>query len=147
MAARLRRRLLTPACLPCPPSLSLPSFCSVLYGKEAELSPNAAYLEHHGPCVLPDAYLDAGMRRTTASWLVEVSAEFGLHQETLFLASALLDRFLSCARGVPRTQLQLVGVACTLVAAKHEEVRLLPLLPRLCVLPAVSILLCQLAVR
>ena len=103
------------------------------------------------------------MRRTAASWLVEVAAEFGLHQETLFLATALLDRFLSaakvCARpqrasskccsctvqlaadspmpnhycdsshcrclalqGVPRTQLQLVGVACMLIAAKHEEV-------------------------
>ena len=26
-------------------------------------------------------------------------------------------------QGVPRTQLQLVGVACMLIASKHEEVR------------------------
>lgn len=29
-------------------------------------------------------------------------------------------------QGVPRTQLQLVGVACMLIAAKHEEVRWQP---------------------
>lgn len=164
---------------------------SVLCDTEMQLQPSCAYLEHHGPCVSPDLYLDATMRRTATSWLVEVAAEFGLHQETLFLATALLDRFLSSAKvrawlrsgrwsaggwaagetaspvgglgvllmfvaagvathrvfccaqlqpanaspaasaapppvqGVPRTQLQLVCVACMLVAAKHEEVRCL----------------------
>ncbi|EFN51503.1 hypothetical protein CHLNCDRAFT_18031, partial [Chlorella variabilis] len=62
------------------------------------------------------------MRRTAASWLVEVTCEFRLHNETLWLAISLLDRFLSASKGVPRTQLQLVGVACMLIAAKHEEV-------------------------
>lgn len=65
---------------------------------EVELQPSASYLEQHGPGASPELYLDASMRRTAASWLVEVAAEFGLHQETLFLATALLDRFLSTAR-------------------------------------------------
>lgn len=40
-------------------------------------------------------YIDEDMRQRTVSWLVEVSCESGLHQETLFLAISLLDRFLS----------------------------------------------------
>lgn len=63
-----------------------------------QLQPSCTYLEHHGPCVSRDLYLDATMRRTATSWLVEVAAEFGLHQETLFLGTALLDRFLSTAK-------------------------------------------------
>lgn len=70
----------------------------MLYDIEAELRPDACYLDLHGPDASADLFLDAGMRRTAASWLVEVSFEFGLHQETLFLANALLDRFLSSAK-------------------------------------------------
>ena len=183
----------TPQHPPAPHSMPLraPQFprCSVLCDTEVQLQPSCAYMDLHGPCVSPDLFLDATMRRTATSWLVEVAAEFGLHQETLFLATALLDRFLSSAKvrppvgnggwaavgsgggwctsaallvccvgwelraaggyrlwqapaglasslagrqcasrcplaqGVPRTQLQLVCVACMLVAAKHEEVR------------------------
>lgn len=106
--------------LACDPDLA--EMLSVLGDSEVQLQPNAAYLEdQHGPRFLPQLYLDSSMRRTAASWLVEVAAEFGLHQETLFLGTALLDRFLSAAKGVPRTQLQLVAVACMLIAAKHEE--------------------------
>lgn len=35
------------------------------------------------------------MRQLTISWLVEVADECRMHQETLFLAITLLDRFLS----------------------------------------------------
>ena len=72
--------------------------CSVLCDTETELQPSCAYMEQHGPCVAPELFLDATMRRTATSWLVEVAAEFALHQETLFLATALLDRFLSAAK-------------------------------------------------
>ena len=34
------------------------------------------------------------------SWLVEVACEYELHQETLFLAAALLDRYMSLAKVV-----------------------------------------------
>lgn len=117
------------------------------------------------------------MRTTAVSWLVEVGMDFGLHQESLFLAVALLDRYLTATevslivclmhvctdrrpaeaatrsflilgartaatsgapsfleyyqvivnvlawlQGVARNDLQLISVACMLVAAKHEEV-------------------------
>lgn len=35
------------------------------------------------------------MRTAAVSWLVEVGMDFGLHQESLFLAVALLDRYLT----------------------------------------------------
>jgi hypothetical protein len=62
------------------------------------------------------------MRLIVASWVVEVAEEFGLQQETLHLAVALLDRFLSATRGVPRGVLQLAAVAAVLVASKEQEV-------------------------
>ena len=41
------------------------------------------------------------MRAIVISWLIEVASEFALHQETLFLATALLDRFLSVSKVRP----------------------------------------------
>ena len=38
------------------------------------------------------------MRMIVISWLVEVACEYELHQETLFLAVALLDRYMSLAK-------------------------------------------------
>lgn len=84
------------------PRLYLGPPCSVLCEGESELQPIAGFLDHHGPTVSAEHYLDASMRRTATSWLVEVASEFGLHQETLFLGVALLDRFLSSSRVRPR---------------------------------------------
>ncbi len=75
-----------------------------LYATEEQLRPDPAYLEKHGAAVQPALFIDASMRAIAVSWLVEVACEYGLHQETLFLAIALLDRFLthSKARGPSR---------------------------------------------
>lgn len=62
---------------------------------EAELRPSADYMAGHGFEYQPALFIDEGMRRIAVSWLVEVSCESCLHQETLFLATSLLDRFLS----------------------------------------------------
>ena len=61
------------------------------------------------------------MRGILVDWLVEVAAEFRLVSDTLFSAVGLVDRVLSL-RPVPRARLQLVGVACMLLAAKYEEI-------------------------
>jgi cyclin A len=61
------------------------------------------------------------MRAILVDWLVEVAEEYKLHQQTLFMAVAYIDRFLS-EMSVQRGKLQLVGVTCMLLAAKYEEI-------------------------
>ena len=67
---------------------------------EDELRPSANYMLAHG-CERQCLFINEGMRRTAVSWLVEVSCESGLHQETLYLAISLLDRFLSATSVSP----------------------------------------------
>ena len=66
--------------------------------------------------------INATMRGILVDWLVEVGEEYRLQSETLFLAVNYIDRFLSYVL-VARAKLQLVGVACMLVASKFEDVR------------------------
>lgn len=71
-------------------------------------------------CLPPGEYVDRHMRRIAVSWLVEVAGEFQLHTETVYLAVALLDRYLS-TQAIKRSFLQLVSTTCMFLAAKHEE--------------------------
>merc|ERR1719369_1188225 len=61
------------------------------------------------------------MRSILVDWLVEVSEEYKLHDETLYLAVNYIDRFLS-QMSVLRGKLQLVGTAAMFIAAKFEEI-------------------------
>ncbi len=56
------------------------------------------------------------MRSILVDWLVEVSEEYKLHNETIYLAVNYVDRFLSFM-SVQRAKLQLVGTACMFIAA------------------------------
>lgn len=62
------------------------------------------------------------MRKVLINWLHEVSTEFKLKGETLFLTVNYLDRFLSKTRNIPRTKFQLVGVTCLFIAIKYEQI-------------------------
>jgi len=61
------------------------------------------------------------MRAILVDWLVEVAEEYKLQTETLYLAVAYIDRFLSYM-SVQRAKLQLVGAACMFIACKYEEI-------------------------
>ena len=61
------------------------------------------------------------MRAILVDWLVEVSTEYKLNTQTLFLAVNYIDRFLSCM-SVNRSKLQLVGTCCMYIASKFEEI-------------------------
>ncbi|XP_065556710.1 G2/mitotic-specific cyclin-A-like isoform X2 [Artemia franciscana] len=65
--------------------------------------------------------LTPSMRSILVDWLVEVSDEYKLHDETLHLAVSYIDRFLS-QMSVLRGKLQLVGTAAMFIAAKYEEI-------------------------
>lgn len=86
------------------------------YLREAELKnrPKPGYMKKQ-----PD--ITASMRSILVDWLVEVSEEYRLHNETLYLAVSYIDRFLS-QMSVLRAKLQLVGTASMFLAAKFEEI-------------------------
>jgi hypothetical protein len=60
------------------------------------------------------------MRKTLVLWLVQVTQEFGLVQDTLFLAINLIDRIAS-RKSIMSSQFQLLGLACLWIAAKVHE--------------------------
>lgn len=65
--------------------------------------------------------LDWSMRGILMDWLIQVHARFKLIPETLFLATNIIDRFLSL-RIVSLIKLQLVGITALFVASKYEEI-------------------------
>jgi cyclin-A len=60
--------------------------------------------------------INDSMRSILVDWLVEVSEEYRLQNETLSLAVHYIDRFLSYM-SVVRGKLQLVGTSAMFIAA------------------------------
>ena len=75
----------------------------LLYMRESEVKyrPKKNYLEKQ-------AEVTSAMRVKLTDWLIEVQDEYKLHNETLYLAIAFVDRFLS-EMSVTRGKLQLLG--------------------------------------
>ncbi|XP_036327091.1 G2/mitotic-specific cyclin-A isoform X2 [Rhagoletis pomonella] len=67
------------------------------------------------------ADINHSMRTILVDWLVEVSEEYNLDTETLYLSVSYIDRFLS-QMSVVRSKLQLVGTAAMYIASKYEEI-------------------------
>jgi hypothetical protein len=65
--------------------------------------------------------LNDKMRGILIDWLIEVHHKFGLKEETLFLTVGVMDHYLSKAL-IARSKLQLLGIACLLIACKYEEI-------------------------
>ncbi len=61
------------------------------------------------------------MRATVINWLIEVHHRFKLLPATLFSAVKLMDIYLS-RNSIPENILQLLIVACILIACKYEEI-------------------------
>ncbi|XP_024380949.1 cyclin-A1-4 [Physcomitrium patens] len=82
---------------------------------EVKRRPKADFMESMQQDINPT------MRGILVDWLVEVAEEYKLFPDTLYLAVSFIDRYLS-AHVVTRQRLQLLGVACMLIAAKYEEI-------------------------
>lgn len=67
------------------------------------------------------AYLPR-MRAILLDWIMEVCEVYHLRRNTYYLAVDYIDRYLTARPSVPKTQLQLLGVACLFIAAKLEEI-------------------------
>ncbi|CAH8270769.1 unnamed protein product [Arabidopsis lyrata] len=81
---------------------------------ELQQRPLANYME------LVQRDIDPDMRKILIDWLVEVSDDYKLVPDTLYLTVNLIDRFLSNSY-IERQRLQLLGVSCMLIASKYEE--------------------------
>lgn len=81
---------------------------------ELENRPKANYMKKQQD-------INSSMRSILVDWLVEVSEEYKLNTETLYLAVNYTDRFLS-QMSVLRGKLQLVGTASMYIASKYEEI-------------------------
>lgn len=99
--------------LGCPDYIT--SIMEHLHEAEIKRRPDADYMAK----VQTD--ITADMRCTLVDWLVEVALEFRVVSDTLFLAISFLDRYLSQVPTV-RSNLQLVGITCLLIASKYEEI-------------------------
>jgi len=62
------------------------------------------------------------MREILVDWLVQVHMKFKLLHETLYLAIAILDRFLQADVSLLPSQLQMVGLTALWIASKYEEI-------------------------
>ncbi|KMT19373.1 hypothetical protein BVRB_1g013710 isoform A [Beta vulgaris subsp. vulgaris] len=65
--------------------------------------------------------INSSMRSILVDWLVEVAEEYRLVPDTLYMTVNYIDRYLS-GNAINRQRLQLLGVACMMIAAKYEEI-------------------------
>lgn len=59
-----------------------------------------------------------GMRTVLLDWIVDIHLKFKMFPQTLFIVVAIIDKYLSM-RSVRKEELQLVGTAALLIAAKY----------------------------
>ncbi|CAA0838350.1 Cyclin-A2-2 [Striga hermonthica] len=86
-----------------------------LYTAELNRRPALDYMES------VQRFINQDMRAILVDWLVEVSDEYRMAPDTLYLTINLIDRFLS-HNHIEKQKLQLVGVTCMLIASKYEEI-------------------------
>ena len=60
--------------------------------------------------------VNSNMRAILIDWLVEVAEEYRLVPDTLYLTVNYIDRYLS-GNSMDRQRLQLLGVACMMIAS------------------------------
>ncbi|XP_022879684.1 cyclin-A2-2-like [Olea europaea var. sylvestris] len=96
-------------------SMYAPDIYRNLHATEFDRRPSGDYMEKLQQDINP------GMRGILIDWLVEVSEEYRLVPDTLYLTVNLLDRFLS-ENYIEKQKLQLLGVTCMLIASKYEEI-------------------------
>ncbi|CAK9168457.1 unnamed protein product [Ilex paraguariensis] len=96
-------------------SLYAPDIYTNLRVTELGRRPSANYME------MLQRDISQSMRGILIDWLVEVSEEYKLVPDTLYLAVNLIDRFLS-ENYIEKQKLQLLGVTCMLISSKYEEI-------------------------
>ena len=60
------------------------------------------------------------MRVFLLDWLVDIHLKFKMFPETLFITTAIIDKYLSL-KYIKKSELQLLGSAALYIAAKYQE--------------------------
>lgn len=87
---------------------------SALSQEEIQISSFFGYMKNHSD-------INEQMRAILVDWIIEVHSKFNLKEETLFLCVFIIDKFLK-SEIIPRSKLQLLGVASIMIACKQEEI-------------------------
>lgn len=82
--------------------------------KRIIIKPNYGYMKYQKD-------INEQMRAILVDWIIGVHLVFNLNQETLFLTIWIIDTYLSYEI-IPRTKLQLLGIASLLISCKYNEV-------------------------
>ncbi|KAL3498333.1 hypothetical protein ACH5RR_041065 [Cinchona calisaya] len=96
-------------------SLYAPDIYRIMSAMELGRRPSVDYMEKL------QRDITYGMRGILIDWLVEVSEEYRLVPDTLYLTVNLIDCFLA-GNYIEKQKLQLLGVTCMLIASKYEEI-------------------------
>lgn len=83
---------------------------------ENSIPQNQKTIRARGEYMKKQPDINDSMRSILVDWLVEVSEEYRLQSETLYLAVNYIDRFLSYM-SVVRAKLQLVGTSAMFIAS------------------------------
>ncbi len=99
--------------------LAVPTYVKEImaYLKSTELNPIFS-VPHDFLSRQPE--LEPQMHTVLIDWLSEVHTKFKLANESIFMAATIVNRFLA-SKVVPKSRLQLVGIASLLIASKFEE--------------------------
>ena len=65
--------------------------------------------------------VDPKMREVLIDWLIEVHNRYKMRHETIFLATRLIDKYLS-VKPIEYDRFQLLGTASLMISAKYEEI-------------------------
>lgn len=101
----------------------IPQMCSI-YAEDIYMNFHAAELIRRPSSNFMETVqrdITQSMRGILIDWLVEVSEEYKLVPDTLYLTVDLIDRFLS-HNYIEQQRLQLLGITCMLIASKYEEI-------------------------
>ena len=74
-------------------------------------------------CLSRQRNITPKMREILIDWMIEVSDEFMLKRETLYISINYIDRYMLLAPyEIPKSELQMIGVSSMFLACKVEEV-------------------------
>lgn len=92
------------------------SFIVSIREKQSSYMANPYYLDSHQP------FINSLMRAILYDWMLEVTSEFAMKRESVYLAMNYVDRLLSVVPNVKKEEYQLVGVAALYLASKVDEI-------------------------